>query len=194
MARPRMIVVAGPPGSGKSTYFPVTALRVDAFNIDDRCAQIQGSYRAISPEVRRAIAKECELFVTHHIEQGESFAVETTLRTTAAIDQAELARKQGFSTQLRFIATNSIEKNIARVIQRAQAGGHGASERDIRSIYEASIANLKIALRVFEYVRVYDSSETWAPPRLIATARDGQVVHRGATPAWLERVLPVGET
>jgi hypothetical protein len=88
MARPRMIVVAGPPGSGKTTYFPVTAFRVDAFNIDDRCAQIQGSYRAISREVRRAVANECELFVRQHIEQGRSFAVETTLGTTAAVDQS----------------------------------------------------------------------------------------------------------
>jgi Ni2+-binding GTPase involved in maturation of urease and hydrogenase len=36
MSRPRMIVVAGPPGSGKTTYFPVTALGIDSFNIDDR--------------------------------------------------------------------------------------------------------------------------------------------------------------
>jgi predicted ABC-type ATPase len=95
MARPRMIVVAGPPGSGKTRYFPVSAFGVDAFNIDDRCAQILGSYRAIPREVRRAVAKECERFVFDHIERRESFAVETTLRTTAAIEQAELARKSG---------------------------------------------------------------------------------------------------
>jgi hypothetical protein len=40
MPRPRMVVVAGPPGSGKTRYFPVAAFGVDAFNIDDRCAQI----------------------------------------------------------------------------------------------------------------------------------------------------------
>ena len=83
MARPRMLVVAGPPGSGKTTYFPVGAFRVDSFNIDDRCAQILGSYRAISRDVRRAVAKECERFVREHIDRGESFAVETTLRTRA---------------------------------------------------------------------------------------------------------------
>src|SRR5688572_24001216 len=125
MARPRMIVVAGPPGSGKSRYFPLTAFGVDAFNIDDRCAQILGSYRAIPREVRRAVAKECERFVLDHIEQRESFAVETTLRTAAPIEQAELARKNGFATQMRFVATDSIAENVTRVLQRAQAGGHG---------------------------------------------------------------------
>jgi hypothetical protein len=38
MARPRMIVVAGPPGSGKTRSFPVSAFGIDGFNIDDRCA------------------------------------------------------------------------------------------------------------------------------------------------------------
>ena len=108
MPRPRMIVVAGPPGSGKTRYFPLTAFGVDAFNIDDRCAQILGSYRAIPRDVRRAVAKECERFVLDHIARCASFAVETTLRTTAAIEQAELARRSGFATVMRFVATDSI--------------------------------------------------------------------------------------
>ena len=138
-----MIVIAGPPGSVKTRYFPLTAFGADSFNIDDRCAQILGSYRAIPREIRRAVAKECERFVLDHIEHGRSFAVETTLRTTAAIGQAELAHKAGFATQMRFVATDSIAENVTRVLQRAQAGGHGASEREIRAIHHASVANLR---------------------------------------------------
>lgn len=189
MARPRMIVVAGPPGSGKTRYFPVTAFGVDAFNIDDRCAQILGSYRAIPRDIRRAVAKECERFVLDHIERGKSFAVETTLRTSAAIEQALLARKRGFATEMRFVATDSIAENVARVLQRSQAGGHGASEREIRAIHHASVANLKEAIRAFERVRVYDSTVRWVPPRLVAVTRDGRVVRHGATPGWLEAAL-----
>lgn len=137
-----MIVVAGPPGSGKTSSFPVTAFGVDAFNIDDRCAQVLGSYRAIPRDVRRSVAKECEQFVMAHIDGGRAFAVETTLRTTAAIDQARLAREHGFATELIFIATDSVAENVARVLQRAQGGGHGASDRDVRAIHEASVANL----------------------------------------------------
>src|SRR6266852_4482273 len=112
MRRPRMIVVAGPPGSGKTRYFPVTAFGVDAFNIDDRCAQILGSYRAIPRDVRRAVARECELFVLDHVDRAQSFAVETTLRTTAAIEQAKLAGQHGFVTEMRFVATDSIAENV----------------------------------------------------------------------------------
>ncbi len=189
MARPRMLVVAGPPGSGKTTYFPVNAFGVDSFNIDDRCAQIQGSYRAISRDVRRAVARECEQFVRQHIEQHRSFAVETTLRTTAAILQADLARGSGFHRHLRFLATDSVTENIARVLQRAQGGGHGASERDIRAIHEASLANLRQAISAFDRVRIYDSTQSWAEPRLVASAREGRVLRVGIGPAWLERAL-----
>lgn len=193
MPRPRMIVVGGPPGSGKTRYFPVTAFGIDAFNIDDRCAQILGSYRAIPREVRRAVAKECERFVIEHIERRQSFAVETTLRTRAAIEQAELAKKSGFATEMRFIATDSIVENIARVLQRAQAGGHSASEREIRAIHQASVANLRASIATFERVRVYDSTARWAPPRLVAVAHGGRVVRQGATPGWLEAVLTAGD-
>jgi predicted ABC-type ATPase len=187
--RPRMIVVAGPPGSGKTRYFPVTAFGVDAFNIDDRCAQILGSYRGIPRDVRQAVAKECQQFVLDHIEARRSFAVETTLRTLAAIDQAKLARGQGFATEMRFVATDSIAENVARVLQRALAGGHGASEREIRAIHQASVANVRSAVAAFDLVRVYDSSTRWAPPRLVAVARAGRLVRLGATPSWLDAVL-----
>ena len=188
-----MIVIAGPPGSGKTRYFPVQAFGVDAFNIDDRCAQILGSYRASPRDVRRAVARECERFVLRHIENKSSFAVETTLRTMAAIEQVEVARKNDFATEMRFIATDSVEENVARVLQRAQAGGHGASEREIRAIHHASVANLREAIARFERIRIYDSTVRWAAPRLVAIVRDGQLVREGATPAWLEAALHAGD-
>lgn len=184
-----MIVVAGPPGSGKTCAFPVTDFGVDAFNIDDRCAQLVGSYRAIPRAVRRSVAARCEQFVKEHIHAGCSFAVETTFRTTVAIEQARQATTRGFATELIFVATESVRENVLRVLQRAQAGGHGASEQDIRGIYEASLTNLPKAFEVFERVDVYDSTPRWSPPRLVATIHDGQIVRQGATPAWLERVL-----
>jgi hypothetical protein len=45
------------------------------------------------------------------------------------------------------------------------------------------------AVAAFERVDVYDSTARWAAPRLIATARDGRVVHHGTGPAWLDRAL-----
>ena len=94
-----------------------------------------------------------------------------------------------FCDRVRFVATDSLEENVARVLQRAQAGGHAASEREIRLIHRASVANLRKAIAVFERVRVYDSTTRWAPPRLVAVVRSGHVVRHGAPPEWLDAAL-----
>jgi len=86
------------------------------------------------------------------IEAGRSFAVETTLRTGTAVTQARLAHSRGFATEMAFVATDSLDENLDRILQRAQGGGHGASEREVRPIHEASLANLNEALAVFERV------------------------------------------
>lgn len=106
-----------------------------------------------------------------HIEAGRSFAVETTLRTNAAIEQAQLGRARGFATEMIFVATDSIDENVARILQHAQGGGHGASEREVRAIHEASLANLGAAIEAFERVDVYDSTALWSTPRLAGALR-----------------------
>jgi hypothetical protein len=63
-----MLIVAGPPGSGKTVAFPLATFGVDFFNVDDRCAALnQGSYRAIPPEIRQRAAAECRAFIEDHI-------------------------------------------------------------------------------------------------------------------------------
>lgn len=59
------------------------------------------------------------------------------------------------------MATESVEINFQRVVRRAIAGGHGASEREVRAIYDASISNLRRAVDAFEHVRIYDSTVEW---------------------------------
>ena len=61
---PRMIVVAGPPGSGESSAFPVSSFGVAFFNADDCAAERNGgSYQGISREIRRTVNWEFEAFV-----------------------------------------------------------------------------------------------------------------------------------
>ena len=79
--RPRMIVIAGPPGSGKSSVLPASAEGVSFFNADDRAAELNGgSHRGIPEAIRDRVNREFEAFVAEQIEERSSFAIETTLQ------------------------------------------------------------------------------------------------------------------
>lgn len=144
-----MIVVGGPSGSGKSTLLPVQSFGVDSFNVDERCRELHGSFRGISRNTRATASHECEQFIRGHIESGQSFAVETRMRTRVAIEQAHLARQRGFTTILWFLCTDDPSIHVSRVIARATNGGHSAPEAEIRATYAASLRHLTAAFHIF---------------------------------------------
>jgi len=185
-----MIVVAGPPGSGKSSVFPVAQTGVDHFNIDDRSAQLNGgSYRNIPPETRAQSNRECEHFIEAHLRAHKSFAIETTLRTRRTIEQARLARARDFRLEMIFVALERVEDNIERIAMRADAGGHAASPGRIRATHRASLANLPDALREFDRVWVYDNTQLGDPRLVLET--EGAKVRTVAEPppSWLRQAL-----
>lgn len=186
-----MLVVAGPPGSGKSRLFPIQRSGLDWFSVDDRCAELNGgSYQGIAPEVRARASRECEAFIRAHIEARRSFAVESTLRTLVAVEQARAARAQGFSTLMVFVATDDVETNVVRVAARGLGGGHSAPAERVREVYRSSLGNLAAAVAVFDRVRVYDNSRDRVAPRLVATFRGGRLASQAAdAPGWVARAL-----
>jgi len=114
-----MIVVAGPSGSGKSLFFPVRRMAAHAFNVDDRAALLHGGYGGIPAVIRAQAQRECEAFVLDQITQRHTFAVETTLRSDAALRQAAIARSNGLRTALVYVCTQDVHENVKRVAERS---------------------------------------------------------------------------
>ncbi len=183
-----MTVVAGPSGSGKSTLFAVAALAPDAFNVDDRAAREHGSYAGIPPEVRTRAQRECEKFVANHIEQQRSFAVESTLRSDAALRQAAAARAVGFTTFLIYVCAGAVAEHLRRVALRGRLGGHSAPESEIRDIYARSLGHLATARGLFDEANLYDSSERWGLPRCVVHLRAGRASELPPVAGWVPDV------
>lgn len=83
--RPRLIVVAGPSGSGKSRSFPreyFESQGIDYFNIDDRLRELNGgSFDQVSQPLRDQANRDLNHFVECHIAERKDMAFETTLRS-----------------------------------------------------------------------------------------------------------------
>ncbi len=190
-----MIVVAGPPGSGKSSRFPASGFGVDWFNADDRAAELNsGSFRKISNEIRAQVNLEFHQWILDHIISNKSLALETTLRSPITFDQARLAHDHGFWTSMHFLLAGSVEESIRRITERSYRGGHSASERLVRDIYDRSTKNLFTALdfgaSALEVVRVYDNSAVGAEPRQVLSFRRGRSLSvADEIPAWLESLF-----
>jgi predicted ABC-type ATPase len=187
-----MFIVAGPPGSGKSTAFPVSGFGVDFFNADDRAAALNhGCYLDIPRAIREQVNRLFEAFVADHIERRVSCAFETTLRSGITFEQAAAARTAGFASEMRYLALQTFEMNLERIKMRADMDGHSAPESILRGIYEASLGNLSRAIREMDFVRVYDNSRWGTTPAVILQAARGEIVYRAdQLPDWLMTALP----
>jgi predicted ABC-type ATPase len=201
LAKPRMIVIGGPPGAGKTSRCPASAFGVDSFNADSRATELNGgNSRGISKEIRAQVNVEFQKWIIDHISTGRSFAFETTLRSAITFEQAKLARSHGFRTRLYYITAGTVEESIRRIKERAWSGGHSAPESLLRDIYQKSTQNLIRALNfrksAIQTVRIYDNSARFAPDKLlvhipeIMTVRQGQIRNlTDPVPAWLKNSL-----
>lgn len=188
---PRMIVIAGPPGGGKSTAFPASSFGVESFNADDRAAELNaGSYRAIAPEIREKVNAAFEAFIAENIRTKSSFAFETTLRTNITLRQAADAKSKGFSVAMKYLAMGSLQDHLERVAARAEGGGHAASSSTLGRIYDASLRNLSRALRMLDEVEVFDNAAFAKKPRLVLESFRGRLTYIAQdVPDWLTSAL-----
>jgi predicted ABC-type ATPase len=140
------------------------------------------------------VNREFEEFVHTSIREGVSFALETTLRSSITFDQAKLARDKGFEVVMFYVALDSVEQHIQRVMRRASRGGHSASEGTLRRIHATSMANRPVVLDPdksgIETVEIYDNSREEALPILLLEARAGRITRLADDfPDWLRTAL-----
>lgn len=147
---PRLLVFAGPNGSGKSSVtvkVPTVGLYVNADDIKRTrgCTDLEA-------------AQEAEKIRELLLARQKDFTFETVLSTSRNLDLLREAKKAGYSIMAVFVLTHDPEINVARVRQRAEAGGHPVPEEKIRSRYAKSLENLAALVRIADRTMILDNS------------------------------------
>lgn len=176
--KPRLIIVAGPNGSGKTTITEKLLRHewmegCEYINPDFIAQKEFGDWN--SPDAVIKAANKAKSIREYCLSSMTSMAFETVFSTNEKVEFVQRAKIVGFFIRLFFVCTNDPSINAQRVAQRVMEGGHDVPIPKIISRYYRSIANCVEALPWLDRVYFYDNTETNADPQLLFRVNDGRI-------------------
>ena len=191
--RPRLMVMAGPNGSGKTTITEQGLAHewfkgCEYINPDLIARDQFGDWNA--PEAVLKAAREADRRRTACLADRRDLAFETVFSSPDKVEFVRAAKQAGYFVRLFFVATDSPEINAARVARRMMQGGHEVPLSKIISRYAKSIAHCAAVACDVDRLYLYDNSADNAQARLVARGADGMLVRRREpVPAWAEAIV-----
>ena len=174
MKTKNVYIIAGPNGSGKTTFaneFLPEYAKCPNFVNADLIA------KGLSPFYPRAAAIKAGRLVLEQIrslaEKNADFAFETTLSGKSYVRLLATLKNKGYAINLFFLWIPNAEFALGRIKDRVASGGHDVPAVDVKRRFNRGIYNF------FKYYKPL--SDTWllfnnsdATPRLIAKEKDGK--------------------
>jgi predicted ABC-type ATPase len=159
MKPPRLLVFAGANGSGKSTLTKIYRRKLE---IVGAILDPDAIARDLNPNDPSRLAIQAARIVLKSqqdfLKLGQSFTLETTLSSKGNLELMQTAQSLGWVVRLAYVGLGDVQRNIQRVKQRVQQGGHGVPLEDIKRRFERSMINLSLAAEIADAFAVYDNS------------------------------------
>jgi predicted ABC-type ATPase len=175
--QPKLIIIAGPNGSGKTS---VTGKILEHqwiencvyINPDNIAKDVFGDWN--SPEaVIKAANKAAELREEYLLKK-EGILFETVLSAGDKLDYIKRAKETGYFIRLFFVGTDHPSINASRIARRVMEGGHDVPISKIVSRFDKSILNCGLIASFVDRLYVYDNSIEFAEPKLLFRATNGK--------------------
>ncbi|NNN06045.1 MAG: hypothetical protein HKL90_09125 [Elusimicrobia bacterium] len=184
--RPILVAVAGPNGSGKTTFYHshIAHAALRWVNADELARELN-----LDPY---AAAKAADALRRALVKQRESFAFETVFSDPVGdkLNFLMEAAASGYTTVLCFIGLSGARLCEERVAMRVSQGGHDVPTEKLQSRYPRTLANLQRAVRALPLVYVFDNGDLRAPFRKVASFVRGKPLDcPKEVPAWLRAII-----
>ena len=193
-AKPKLIVIAGPNGSGKTTVTEQLLAHqwgdeCEYINPDNIARDVYGDWN--SPESVMNAAKYATERRYSLLKEGRSMVFETVLSSNEKVDFIRKALDSGYFVRIFFVCTESPSINAARIAGRYMAGGHSVPIEKIVSRYSKSIVNCCKVIKQVDRMYIYDNSQENQPARLLFRIVNGKIAKQyyQNIPKWAEIVL-----
>jgi predicted ABC-type ATPase len=162
--KPTMIVIAGPMGAGKTTFYD---------------AHLKEAFPDVIPPIPHLRAAA--------LREQRSFVVEDLIADTELL---ESAREAGYATKVVFISTEDPNLNIGRILIRMSRDGQSVPLGTIPESYKESMKSLLETRKYADDLLVYDNTLNGRGHRLVARFIAGELVKTTHTPPeWLKAVF-----
>jgi len=183
MEKPKLLIIAGPNGTGKTSLTDKILKHewvenCDYINPDFIARDKFGDWN--SQEMVLKAAQFAEKWREKCLEDRKSLIFETVLSAPDKIDFIQRAKQQNFFIRLFFIGTDNPQINASRVAQRVMQGGHDVPIQKIISRYYKSVANCSLLSKIVDRLYVYDNSIENKLPELLFRVNEGKFVKQYA--------------
>lgn len=165
---PKMYVIAGGNGSGKTTI--AKTLLPDYFNCNEFVnADIMAA--EMSPDNIASVAisagKKTLQLINNLFDSKINFAIETTLSGRVHKKIIQKAQARNYDVVLIYVWVKSYRISLSRVRSRKGLGGHFVPDEDVIRRYKRGLINLfKAYMKICDYWAVIDNTEP--PQKLVA--------------------------
>lgn len=157
---PRCIIIAGPNGSGKTTFarefLPRETDVIHFVNAD----LIAGGLSPLHPELAARQAGRLVLTELSRLTKAQkSFAFESTLSGRTYLRLLHRWKADGYRVEIVFLSLSSVHLALQRIAARVRQGGHNVAHADVRRRFQRGWENFqRLYSPLADKWSVYDNS------------------------------------